>query len=212
MGYFPLFVQLEDSRCLIVGGGNVAYRKAQQFALCGANLTVVAMECIPELENLQNVEVHYRRFCETDLDGKQFVVAATGNHILNKEIAMLCRKRNILINAVDDIDNCSFLFPALIRKGNLCIGISTSGSSPSAAKYIRDKIQEILSSADNWEEILAYLAKKRQLVQQYVSDKGARTNLLLELFLRCVEAHGALEESEFQSFLDCVKIEKDENE
>lgn len=137
MAYFPMFVELEGRPCLIVGGGAVALRKARKLLPYGPCLTVVAQSFVPELEALEGAALCRRAFRPRDVEGQALVVAATGDGALNREIAALCRARRIPVNAVDDKDNCTFLFPALVRRGPLSIGISTGGASPTAAVYVK---------------------------------------------------------------------------
>lgn len=147
MAYFPMFVELEGRPCLIVGGGAVALRKARRLLPYGPCLTVVAQSFVPELEALEGAVLCRRAFRPRDVEGQALVVAATGDGALNREIAALCRARRIPVNAVDDKDNCTFLFPALVRRGPLSIGISTGGASPTAAVYVKEKIEAALPAA-----------------------------------------------------------------
>ena len=148
MAYFPMFVELEGRPCLIVGGGAVALRKARKLLPYGPCLTVVAQSFVPELEALEGAALCRRAFRPRDVEGQALVVAATGDGALNREIAALCRARRIPVNAVDDKDNCTFLFPALVRRGPLSIGISTGGASPTAAVYVKEKIEAALPGGD----------------------------------------------------------------
>lgn len=174
MAYFPMFVELEGRPCLIVGGGAVALRKARKLLPYGPCLTVVAQSFVPELEALEGAALCRRAFRPRDVEGQALVVAATGDGALNREIAALCRARRIPVNAVDDKDNCTFLFPALVRRGPLSIGISTGGASPTAAVYVKEKIEAALPGGDGWNGILEYLAARRAPVRASVPDETAR--------------------------------------
>ena len=138
MAYFPFFVDLSGQRGLIVGGGTVALRKAEKLLPYGPELTVVAPEPIPALTALP-VTLERRRVRETDLEGASFVIAATDDREENHRISALCQGRKIPENVVDDKEACSFLFPALVRRGNLSVGVSTGGSSPTAATKTKDR-------------------------------------------------------------------------
>lgn len=164
MAYFPMFVELEGRPCLIVGGGAVALRKARRLLPYGPCLTVVAQSFVPELEALEGAALCRRAFRPRDVEGQALVVAATGDGALNREIAALCRARRIPVNAVDDKDNCTFLFPALVRRGPLSIGISTGGASPTAAVYVKEKSKPRLRRR-RWNGILEYLAARRAPVR-----------------------------------------------
>ena len=137
MGYFPFFVDLEGQPGLIVGGGTVALRKADKLLPYGPHLTVVSPHILPELERIPGLTLSRREFSPADLDGMLFAIAATDDRGLNRRIAELCRERHIPVNAVDDREACSFLFPALVKRGDLSVGISTGGASPTAAIWLK---------------------------------------------------------------------------
>ncbi len=199
MAYFPMFVELEGRPCLIVGGGAVALRKARKLLPYGPCLTVVAQSFVPELEALEGAALCRRAFRPRDVEGQALVVAATGDGALNREIAALCRARRIPVNAVDDKDNCTFLFPALVRRGPLSIGISTGGASPTAAVYVKEKIEAALPGGDGWNGILEYLAARRAPVRASVPDETARARLFAALFDACMEKGRPLEQAEFDA-------------
>ena len=199
MAYFPMFVELEGRPCLIVGGGAVALRKARRLLPYGPCLTVVAQSFVPELEALEGAALCRRAFRPRDVEGQALVVAATGDGALNREIAALCRARRIPVNAVDDKDNCTFLFPALVRRGPLSIGISTGGDSPTAAVYVKEKIEAALPGGDGWNGILEYLAARRAPVRASVPDETARARLFAALFDACMEKGRPLEQAEFDA-------------
>ena len=145
MGWFPFFIQLEGARGLLVGGGRVALRKAEKLLPFGAQLTVVAPCICPPLAALPGLTLCRRAFADSDLSpAPDFVIAATGDRALDRRIAALCRSRRILVNVVDDPAACGFYFPALVQRGRLCIGISTGGASPTAAAWLRQKIEALL--------------------------------------------------------------------
>ena len=170
MAYFPFFVDLEGQRGLIVGGGTVALRKAEKLLPYGPALTVVAPEPVSELAALP-VELTRREFQPEDLDRADFVIAATDNEEENHRISALCQGRKIPVNVVDDKEACSFLFPALVRRGNLSVGVSTGGSSPTAAIWLKEQIEGLLP--EQTEEILTWLEAQRPLLQERLPDQRA---------------------------------------
>jgi siroheme synthase-like protein len=182
MGYFPFFVDIAEREGLIVGGGTVALRKIEKLLPFSPRLTVAAPELLPEIEALETVTLCKKPFSEALLEGKYFVIAATDNPSLNHKIAALCQEKNILVNVVDDRDYCSFLFPALVQDGPLTVGISTGGSSPSAAIYIK----KLLSAAlpENLGDILEFLAQQRDLLPR----DGSHGDWFAALFAACLEA------------------------
>ena len=146
MAFFPFFIDIADKKILIAGGGNVALRKAQKLLQYGADITVTSPEICAELERLDGVTLIRRGFTDSDADGAFAVIAATDDRALNSHIYELCTRRNILVNTVDDPENCGFYFPALVREGNVTIGISTGGTAPAFAEFVREKVEDELDS------------------------------------------------------------------
>ena len=116
----------------------MALRKVEKLLPYGPRLTVVSPALLPELEAIPGLTLLRRAFSPQDLDEVFFVVAATDDQNLNREISALCRERRIPVNVVDDREACSFLFPALVRHGDLSVGISTGGASPTAAIWLKE--------------------------------------------------------------------------
>ena len=185
MSYFPFFVDLEGADGLIVGGGRVALRKVEKLLPYGPRLTVAAPDIRPELEQVPGLVLLRRAFVPEDLHGRVFVIAAAGDRAVNHEISRLCREGNIPVNVVDDKEDSSFLFPCLIRRGSLSVGISTSGSSPSAAVYFKERFGELIP--DHLEEVLDFLAREREHVKREVPQLSRREALMKTLFAACLD-------------------------
>ena len=168
MGYFPFFMDLEGWEGLVAGGGTVALRKIEKLLPYGPRLTVAAPELLPEIENTPGLTLVRRVFTPSMLEGKRFVIAATDDPEANREIAVLCRERGVLVNAVDDKEQCTFLFPALLKRGELTLGVSTAGASPSAAAWVRRRAAEAVP--ENFGELLDGLAALRPTVRQRVPE------------------------------------------
>ena len=181
MGWFPFFIQLEGARGLLVGGGRVALRKAEKLLPFGAQLTVVAPRICPPLAALPGLTLCRRAFADSDLSpAPDFVIAATGDRALDRRIAALCRTRRILVNVVDDPAACGFYFPALVQRGRLCIGISTGGASPTAAAWLRQKIEALLPPG--FDGILDRLAARREAVKAEGGSEAKRAERLQQAF------------------------------
>lgn len=144
MAYFPLFINMEKCPCLVVGGGKVAARKVQTLVEYGAEVTVVAKEVLPRLRTCSQIEIRDRNFEAEDLKGKKLVFVATDDEDCNRYIAGLCREAKIPVNVADEAQLCDFYFPALVRREDVVVGISTGGSSPLAARRIRETLERIL--------------------------------------------------------------------
>lgn len=166
MGYFPFFVDVENQNCLVVGGGVVALRKIEKLLPFNPNITVVSPEVHKEILSIKNINIIKRKFDFNDLKEKSFVITATDDKVLNKEIYNSCEENNIPVNTVDDKDNCSFIFPALARNNGVTVAISTSGKSPLYAKYLRKKIESLIQDS---ESIVDNLSKYREKIKNEIS-------------------------------------------
>ena len=205
MAYFPFFMDLSSLDGLVVGGGNIALRKLQVLLPYGARLTVAAPTILPEAAQLPGITRLPRYFCPALLEGRDYVIAATRDRALNRWIAALCRERGILVNAVDDRDVCSFLFPALVRRGPLSIGISTGGASPTAAVHWKEQIDRLIP--EDAGELLDYLDGLRKVVKEAVPDGMARAAVFSILFDTCLEKGWPLSDEWLDGLLGGLKEE-----
>jgi precorrin-2 dehydrogenase/sirohydrochlorin ferrochelatase len=144
MSYYPIFLDVEDKSCLVVGGGKVGSRKAFGLARANAQVRVVSLEFIPELAQSSDPRIllDKREFDEADLDGVYLVFAATDSIELNTRVREAARGKNILCNIADGRDKGDFILPSTIRQGDLMIAVSTCGASPALAKKLRRKLAE----------------------------------------------------------------------
>lgn len=135
--YYQAGLDLRGRACLVVGGGAVARRKAQGLAEAGARVTVVAPRC---LEMPAGVTVAARTFADGDLQGVTLAVAASDDRELNARVARLARARGVWVNVVDEPDEGDVVLPAVVRRGELRIAISTGGASPALARRLRQRL------------------------------------------------------------------------
>lgn len=199
MGYFPFFMDLEQKEGLIVGGGRVALGKAWHLLPYGPHLTVAAPQLLSDFYALEGVTLLERPFTPELLEGRFFVIAATGDVSLNRRVARLCRERSIPVNAVDDQEACTFLFPSLVRRGSLSVGVSTGGASPSMAAWLRRKIEELLP--ERTEEILKFLQDQRPRIKALLPGEKRRAAFFQALFEACLEAGGPISQSDADAML-----------
>ena len=207
MGYLPFFVELTGTQGLVVGGGAVALRKVPKLMPYGPALTVVAPEFCGALRETSGVTLLERPFAPEDLAYRDFVIAATDDHGLNLRIAELCRTRRLPVNVVDCKEACTFLFPALVKRGGLSVGISTSGAGPTAAVYLKERFAELLP--ERFEEILTFLESVRETAKVQLPEPG-RKRLLTEVFSACMEAGRPLTDAELAEAL-CRAREEDDD-
>ena len=140
--YYPILLNIQDKKCLVVGGGNVAWRKVCSLKDAGARVTVVSPEFCPEMGKETGIERIQQKYEEGFLDGVLVVVASTDDEEVNKKVYYDAVKRGILVNVVDRPEFCSFIVPATILRGDLSISISTHEASPSLARNIRESLEK----------------------------------------------------------------------
>jgi len=147
---FPIFLKISQLEVLIVGGGNVALEKAGALLNnCEeAKLTFVAPffreETLAFVKDFPEVKLINRAFLPSDLEGKQVVICTTDLPELHREIKQLCEAKNLLCNVADTPDLCDFYLGSVVQKGNLKLGISTNGKSPTLAKRIKAYLNDII--------------------------------------------------------------------
>lgn len=199
MAYFPFFMDIEGLNCLIVGGGKVALRKVEKLLPYSPVIHVVSPGFAEEFFSMSTLHLIEGQFRPEMLENMSFVIAATDNPELNHRVSMLCRARNIPVNVVDDKEACSFIFPALVKRGALSVGISTGGASPSAAIYLKDRINALLP--DRLDEILSFLEAARFDVKNAFPVEGERSAVFKELFALCMQQEAPLTSEGFRQFL-----------
>ena len=158
---YPIYLNLDSKRCLVVGGGKVAERKVATLLEYEANVLLVSPDVTPVIDSwaTQNLIIWRRGdFQPEDLDNIFLVFIATGDNDVNKSITTLCREKGILVNAVDDPPNCDFYVPSILRRNSLCIAISTEGKSPLLAAKLRRELESIVTAEyGEWVEMLGRL-------------------------------------------------------
>ncbi len=142
MNCFPFMKEIGGARCLLVGGGTVALRKAEKLRPFGVAIAVCAKDVDERLMPL--ADRIYREYDAHLLEGAAFAVAATDDRALNARVAADCRARGISVNCVDEPSLCDFYFPALITAGDVTIAISTGGASPALAAALREYLEALL--------------------------------------------------------------------
>lgn len=144
MKYYPVLLQLEEKTILVVGGGSVAERKVENLLEFGCRILIVSRELTKKLHQLieiKRIQHLGSEFKEEQLEGVFLVIAATNDKDLNSRISAQARNHRLLVNAVDQPADCDFIFPSILRRGDLLIAISTSGKSPALAKSVRKKLE-----------------------------------------------------------------------
>lgn len=180
MAYFPFCVDVENLHGVIIGGGNVALEKVERLLSFGAKLTVVALSVCDEIKAFgDELTVIEKEYETTDLSVADYVIAATDDNVLNKKIYADAKERKLLINVVDVPELCDFIFPSVLKRGKLVVGVTSSGAGPQVAIRLRKEIEKLVP--DNIEEILDFLAEERIRAKEEIKDPIVRRKYLIDL-------------------------------
>lgn len=155
---FPVNLNLNGRRCLVVGAGRIALRKVDQLLTCGAEVTVIAPVVHPDLRT-RRITVIERAYRTHDVDGYRLVITATGDTDVDQQIFDEAEANGIWVNSADDPDRCTFTLPAVVRRGSLLLTASTGGASPALSSWIRRQLENTFG--DEWAEVVADLAAER---------------------------------------------------
>ena len=200
MAYFPIYIDIKDEKCVVVGGGRIALRKIEILHQFGAQIIVIAPSICDEIYNIEkklgldeytylgenpiHITLVKREFYDLDISDAKLVVAATDNENLNSHISDICKNRNILVNVVDVKEECTFIFPAIYKKGELVISVSTGGSSPTMAHKIRKNIESVIP--DYYSSLIEFLGEHRDYIKSEIHLQEQRKKVYNE-FIKIVE-------------------------
>lgn len=177
MEYYPIYLDIRNKHCVVIGGGSVSERKVLSLLDAGAKVTVVSPEVTSVLDRLASagtIVVENRPYRDGDLDGAFLAYAATGHRDVNDLVVTEARKKRALLNVVDEPGLCDFIVPAVVERGRLSIAISTGGASPAFAKMLRKEMEE--RYGDEYAIFLEIMAEVRQklLTIGFESDKNRK--------------------------------------
>ncbi|MFH1449582.1 MAG: bifunctional precorrin-2 dehydrogenase/sirohydrochlorin ferrochelatase [bacterium] len=189
MKYYNLELNIKNKKCVVVGGGDIAYRKVLSLLECGAKVHVVSKKLNEELRvffkenkicshenkicsHKNKIYFHEKEYQTKDLKGAFLVIGATNCLKTNEKIAKDAHKLRILVNIVDNIKLCNYIVPAVTKRGDLVISVSTAGKSPFLAKKIKDEIAKLYGQ--EYGELVNILGSIRKKVIQEVSDPQKR--------------------------------------
>ena len=218
MAYFPMMTDLSDKTCLLVGGGPVAAHKLRILAGFGASFRIVAtliseelLGCVKEIFDEETdsngqpeINILERPFQDMDLEGADLVIVAVReNPSLGNHISALCKERKIPINVVDDPVASTFIFPAMLRRGDLLIAVSTGGKSPTAAGIIKERITE--SVPEMYGQLIDSMGEIRGYVIEHV-EEHRRKEVFRHIFEYMEEHDGELSEKELEQICQSKKL------
>ncbi|MFN1874630.1 bifunctional precorrin-2 dehydrogenase/sirohydrochlorin ferrochelatase [Clostridioides difficile] len=139
---YPINLKLDELDVVIIGGGEVAYRKCKNFLEFNKNVTIVSKQILNKFYDLKgNIKIIKDDYKEIYIKDASVIIAATNNRELNMEIGLYCRAKNKLVNVVDNIEISNFTVPSYIKRGDLLISVSTGGKSPSLSSKIKKKLK-----------------------------------------------------------------------
>ena len=198
MSYFPMFIELENENCLVAGGGRIALHKVKVLMDFGAKITVVAAEILPELEAIEGIDCRKKCFGPKDLTGQKLVVAATDDKEENHRISLLCQKAHIPVNAVDQIEDCSFIFPSYLKEKEVVAAFSSGGQSPVVTQYLKEQMRPVLT------ELIGELAMQSGSLREYVKQlvpEGDRKAVYREVLQKGLKQKALLSDEEIEKII-----------
>lgn len=175
MTLYPAALCVRGRRCVVVGGGPVAERKAGALLECEASVFLVSPELTPVLETWAaqgRICVERRNFQADDLNGAMIAIAATSDTAVNKAVMLAGRERNVLVNVVDVPEWCDFYVPAVVRRGDLLLTVNTDGQSPILSKQLRQQL-EVQFGAE-WASYLELLGRLRRALKHAQPNRDLR--------------------------------------
>jgi siroheme synthase-like protein len=186
MTWYPIYIDLKDSHCLMVGGGGVALRKAKGLLACEARVTLIAPDIVPEIEALAEehalLTLRHEDYTSRDLSGYRLVFAATDQLEVNAQVAADAARAGILVNVVDTPDLCGFQAAAVVKRGPLQVAVHSGGVCPALSAALRAELEAALP-----EKLGAYavaLGEVRNCLKDTCSGAKARQHLLEQLARR----------------------------
>ena len=176
--FYPVFLDLRGRRAVVIGGGAVAEQKVRGLLAAGAHVTVVSPDMSPGLADLARrsaIELRRRRYHDHDLAGAWLAIAATDDRAVNEAVYAEAERLGVPLNAVDDLEHCSFIAPAIHREGDITVAVSTGGKSPALAVRLRQRIARLVGRAEA--RLCELLGELRPELATRVPDAQARTAL-----------------------------------
>lgn len=206
MPYFPFFCDIKDRDVLIIGGGKRALAKLEKLLPFAPRIRVIYPQVMEEICSIVKDGAEARCPQKEDfVPAPVFVVAASQDNAENRRIAAFCHRQHIPVNAVDTPDSCDFIFPALITRGYLSIGISTGGACPAITSQLKTEISDALSGVT--EELLLWLEQLTPKLRSSIPEERQRGQVIRMLFTEGLRLERVLTSEEVQEVLKQCGVE-----
>jgi len=177
--FYPVNINIENKKCVVIGGGKIAYDKIIGLLEAGANVEIIAPKICTEIENLRDkVKILRENYSAEKISDGVILIAATNNSALNQQIANDARAKNFLVNIVDDISS-DFIVPSRIRRGDFLLAISTGGSSPAFSKFVRKMLERDFN--ENFGAAVEIISKYRQAAIKKIPTHELRIKFWQEI-------------------------------
>lgn len=175
MSLLPLFIDIKDKPCLVVGGGKIAARKLKMLCKAEADITVIAPHLCDEINALcetHSLSSHMRDFVDDDIKNQCLIIAATNDSALNKHISDIAKQKNILINVADDFKQGDVVLPSVIDRDPIQIAVTTGGASPVLARLLRRNLERCTPSA--YGSLASLVEHYREKTTELIQDVDSR--------------------------------------
>ena len=209
MAYFPMYVDISDKKCVVVGGGRIAFHKIEILEQFGSKITVISPFIGDDIYALsKKVEKPLifieREFMDSDICDARLVVAATDNVALNSHISNICKAKGIMVNVVDVKEECTFIFPAIVKRDELVISISTGGSSPAMASRIKKNIESAIPAY--YSSVIELMGEHREYIKKEIHTQQERKKVYNELIDIAEKNLGSISFEIIKEVVDRYKI------
>jgi len=172
MDYLPIFLDVKGKKCLVVGGGEVSFRKTTFLLQAGALVTIVSPELSPAFDKLSGITHIAERFKPAHLDGHFLAIAATDDELVNESVSKEAKLRDIPVNVVDNPRLCSFIVPSILDRSPIVVAFSSGGASPVLIRMLRGKLETMIPQA--YSQLASFSARFRSMVKTRIVEPAKR--------------------------------------
>jgi siroheme synthase-like protein len=202
MELFPFFQDISDKTFLVIGAGKVAQEKVHRLLLFQTHIVVLAKEVPEEFEAFfreSGIPVQQEAYRREVLSLGDYIIAATNDQSLNQQIAEDAGEQRKPINVVDNAELCTFIFPAVVKNGDLAVGITTNGKSPAASSYVRKTLEEMLP--EHMGDIIRRMGEMRNRISEEIGSQQMRKAFYQQVLALLIETDNQATEAEIEEIL-----------